>query len=109
MDQDFIRKKITELRVRKGISEYKLSMDLGHNKSYIAHISAGRTLPSLLELLYICDYFEISPSHFFDDSASHSLLAEQAYTMMKDLDDDDLLTLISLIQRLKSKNETKAV
>ena len=60
MDQDFIRKRITELRIQKGVSEYKMSMDLGHNKSYIAHISAGRTMPSLPELLYICQRTHIS-------------------------------------------------
>ena len=39
---NFIREKITQLRLDKGLSEYKLSLDLGHNKSYIQNISLGR-------------------------------------------------------------------
>ena len=35
MEMDFIRNRITELRVKKGISEYQLSYDLGHSKNYI--------------------------------------------------------------------------
>lgn len=34
MDEQFIRNRITELRVKKGVSEYRMSMDLGHSKSY---------------------------------------------------------------------------
>ena len=58
MNEDFIRKRITQLRIQKNVSEYKMSFDLGHSKSYIQSISSGRALPSLSELLYMCDYFE---------------------------------------------------
>ena len=34
MELDFIRTRITELRMKKGISESKMSGDLGHNKNY---------------------------------------------------------------------------
>lgn len=47
MDTTFIRDRITELRLQKGASEYKMSMDLGHSKSYIQSISSGKSLPSL--------------------------------------------------------------
>lgn len=32
MEMDFIRNRITELRVKKGVSEYQLSYDLGWHK-----------------------------------------------------------------------------
>ena len=32
MDNEFIRKRITELRIKKGVSEYKMSLDLGHSE-----------------------------------------------------------------------------
>ena len=64
MDTTFIRDRITELRLQKGASEYKMSMDLGHNKSYIQSISSGKSLPSLSEFLYICEYFDVSPKAF---------------------------------------------
>lgn len=52
MDENYIRNKISELRIKKGLSEYKMSLDLGHSKSYIQSISSGKALPSLSEFLY---------------------------------------------------------
>lgn len=34
MDEEFIRNRITELRLKKGVSEYQMSMELGQNRSY---------------------------------------------------------------------------
>ena len=51
---DFIRNRITELRMQKDVSEYKMSRALGHSKGYIQGISSGRSLPSLPEFLDIC-------------------------------------------------------
>ena len=53
MDELFVRNRITELRTKKGVSEYKMSMELGHSKTYIQSISSGRSLPSFSEFLYI--------------------------------------------------------
>lgn len=64
MNETFIRERITELRIQKNISEYKMSLDLGHSKSYIQSISSGKALPSMSEFLYICDYLEITPKEF---------------------------------------------
>lgn len=30
MDELFVRNRISELRTKKGVSEYKMSLDLGH-------------------------------------------------------------------------------
>ena len=68
MDLQFIRDRITELRLNKNISEYKMSMDLGHSKSYIQSISSGRALPSMSEFLYICDYLGVTPQEFFNEA-----------------------------------------
>lgn len=35
MDEEFIRNRITELRLKKGASEYQMSLALGQNRSYI--------------------------------------------------------------------------
>lgn len=77
MDTTFIRDRITELRLQKGASEYKMSMDLGHSKSYIQSISSGKSLPSLSEFLYICEYFDVSPKAFFDTETCDPQLIEQ--------------------------------
>ncbi len=51
MDEKFIRDRITELRINKGVSEYKMSLDLGHSRSYMQGISSGRSLPPMSEFL----------------------------------------------------------
>lgn len=101
MELDFIRNRITELRIRKGVSEYKMSQDLGHSRNYIQGITSGRSLPSVQELLYICDYLGIEPAAFFDEHKDERILVQKALEGMRDLPDKDLLTLISLIDRLK--------
>ena len=47
---DYIRNRITQLRIAKDVSEYQMSLDLGHSKSYIQGISSGRALPSMNDL-----------------------------------------------------------
>ena len=75
MDTQFIRDRISQLRIQKGVSEYQMSYDLGHSRSYIYNISSGKSLPPMAEFLQICDYFEITPSQFFDDSSENSCLS----------------------------------
>lgn len=104
MDLEFVRKRITELRMKKGVSEYKMSLDLGHSRSYIQSISSGRTMPSVQELMYICDYLEVSPAAFFDDKANDPILMQKAYEGMYALTDKDILILISLIERFRNEN-----
>ena len=105
MDGNFIRNRITELRLKKGVFEYQMSYDLGHSRSYIYNISSGRSLPPMAEFLEICNYFGITPSQFFDDSVENPLLLQSAIDELRKLDDDDIMLIISNIRRLtKGKN-----
>lgn len=100
MDEKFIRDRITALRIKKGVSEYKMSLDLGHSKSYIQSISSGKALPSLSELLYICDYLEVTPSDFFDSDADNPALVNKLISIAKRLSEEDLTALVSMAERL---------
>ena len=101
MNEDFIRKRITQLRLQKNVSEYKMSFDLGHSKSYIQSISSGRALPSMPEFLYICDYFGISPAEFFSTEDDEILKQKELRNEAKDLAGEDLELLIQLAKRLR--------
>ena len=79
MDEQFIRNRITELRVLKNISERKMSLDLGHSASYIRNISSGRSLPSMEEFLYICDYLDITPMEFLTMGNNPQLQSEKRW------------------------------
>ena len=100
MDDKFVRDRITQLRLRKGVSEYQMSYDLGHSRGYIYNISSGKSLPPLNELFSICDYFGITPAEFFDDSNTHPELVRKAIEGMKRLDDGDQLMILNHINRL---------
>lgn len=101
MNEDFIRNRITELRLKKGASEYQMSLALGQNRSYIQAISSGRSLPSMSQFLKICDYFEITPLQFFDSEAVNPQLIRKATDGMRKLKDEDIIMLIGLINRLQ--------
>ena len=103
MELEFIRNRITELRMKKGVSEYQMSLDLGHSRSYIQNIVSGRSLPSVQELLYICEYLGVSPSLFFSERTDNPILAQQICDSLNGLSDKDLIALITMIDRLKDK------
>ena len=105
MTDTFIRKRITELRLKKGVSEYKMSIDLGHSKGYIQSISSGRALPSLWEFIYICDYLEVTPKDFFDCDTNDPALINKLHKLSYGLSDADLMLLINLAERLSSTKQ----
>ena len=92
MDTNEIMKRITSLREQKGVSEYKMSADLGHSKSYMQGISSGRGLPSLSEFLYICDYLGVSPKEFFDTELEYPVKMKALVENLKKLSDEQLST-----------------
>ena len=66
MDTQFVRDRITQLRLKKGVSEYQMSYDLGHSRSYVYNISSGKSLPPMAEFLQICNYFNKNQNIVFD-------------------------------------------
>lgn len=101
MDESFIRQRITQLRIQKNVSEYKMSMDLGHSKGYIQSISSGRALPSMSEFLAMCDYFDITPLEFFDTNENEIIMLKELNHEVSDLNKDDIALLIQIARRLK--------
>ena len=63
--EEFIRARITELRLKKNVSEHRMSMDLDKSGSYIRGITNGLSMPSVKELMHIISYFEMTPYEFF--------------------------------------------
>ena len=101
--EKYVRDRITQLRLQKGLSEYKLSYDLGHSRGYIYNITSGKSLPPLTELFSICEYFDITPSEFFDDRISNPELIQKAVEGLKTMSDSDVLLILNHINRLQQK------
>lgn len=101
MEPNFVRDRITELRLKKGIAENRMSLDLGHSRSYMQSISSGRALPSMTEFLAICDYLEVSPREFFNEESTNGYLLNKILQEIRDMEDQDLLLLLDIIKRFK--------
>lgn len=100
MLEEYVKDRITQLRLQKGVSEYQMSYDLGHSRGYVYNISSGKALPPLKEFFAICDYFGITPQQFFDTSSQNPELIQKALDGMKKLNEDDLLMLLGIINRM---------
>lgn len=110
MYHDLIRQRITELRLMRNLSEYKLSMDLGHSKGYIQSITSGHSLPSLESFLEICEYFNITPSDFFLDIPS--LLhpnTQQILIQLQQLSDSELILIQSHINNYLEERKARNI
>ena len=105
MEIEFVAQRITQLRMKKNISEQQMSRDIGHGRNYIQNISSGHAKPSLTELLYMCEYLGVTPSEFFDEEIKEPILLRRAYEGLKKLDEKDLNVLIGLIDRLNEGKE----
>lgn len=105
MEMDFIRNRITELRGKKGLSEYQLSYDLGHSKNYVHNIVTGYSNPSVKELLYLIDTLGVTPRTFFDEAEEYRnpILVQQIIDEIKDMNDEDLEAVLIMVKRLSEK------
>lgn len=101
----FVADRITELRLKKNVSEYQMSLDLWRNKTYIQSITSGRNLPKMQQFFEICNYFEITPEEFFDQNLHNIPLYHKATDLLKEVDEDDLLAIISVLSRLSMKHK----
>lgn len=107
MDEQFVRNRITELRLKKDVSEYQMSLDLGKNKSYIQGISSGRSMPSMRQFFEICDYLEITPLEFFNTEIVEPPQLRRAVDLLMDLDPEDLEAVIPILLRLRKETDPK--
>ena len=89
------------MRIKKGVSEYQMSYDLGHSRGYVYNISSGKALPPLKEFFSICDYFQITPQQFFEEGTQNPELIQQAIEGMRQLDESDMRLVLEIINRLR--------
>ena len=88
--EKYLRDQITKLRSQKGISEHRLSLELGKSGSYIRSITSGATMPSMKELFNIMAYFEVSPPEFFSGLKEKNSLRAALEEKLQQLSNEDL-------------------
>ena len=87
MNEQFVRERITQLRLRKGVSEYQMSYALGHSRGYINNITSGKSLPSMNE--------------FFDEHNAYPELQNKMIKGLHHISEDDFKLILQFIKRLQ--------
>ena len=103
----YLRNRLLSLINEKNLSEYQLSLDLGHCQGYIHSITSGRNLPSMNAFFDLCTYFELTPCEFFDSNLHNPTLMHKIIESINKLSDDDQLLLLTVLNRMitnKSKS-----
>ena len=95
--EEFITR-LTELRVKHGVSARDMSLSIGQNASYINNIENGKALPSMTVFFYICEYFNISPQEFFSYENPNPEKTKQLEYDLHLLTDNQLNIVINLVK-----------
>ena len=103
INKDFIRERISDLRIQKGVSEYQMSLELGHSKSYIQSISSGKSLPSMPEFLSICEYLGVTPKDFFDNKNENPKLFSDIQKELLQMSTKDMELILKIAKRLNTQ------
>ncbi len=104
-DISFIAKRIYELRIQKDISSRKLSLELGLSNSYITQVENGQKVPSLENLINICNYFNITLAEFFSTMENNQPLSPEIKAIvdsLKSLSSEDVGLIRKIAERFKS-------
>ena len=95
--EDFITR-LTELRIKHGVSARDMSLSIGQNASYINNIENGKSLPSMTVFFYICEYLNISPQEFFSYKNPNPEKTKQLENDLNLLTDDQLNIILTLVK-----------
>ena len=98
---EFVRSRITELRIAKGVSEHRMSLDLDKCGSYIRGITSGRALPSLGELFNICAYFDMTPADFFAPLAVEDTSLAKLNKRLQAWSDEDISKVLAFVDMIE--------
>lgn len=100
---EFVRKRITGLRLEKGVAEHRMSLELGKSGLYIRGITSGGALPSVKELFNIMDYFDIGPVEFFAPLADGQSQLAKLCEKLRQLDETELQKVDTFLSWITEK------
>ena len=90
--EDFFRDRLRFLRNERKISAREMSLALGQNETFINKIETGKSSTTIASFLKICEYLQVTPETFFNDSIQNSIL-----------DDREILQYIHRLKPLQSE------
>ena len=100
MDRETFCKRLSQLRISKGVSARDMSLSIGQSPNYINVIEGGKNYPSMESFFYICEYFGITPQEFFDRGNLYPAQLGPVVEDLKNLDQETLAHVAALVRRL---------
>lgn len=100
---EFFYKRLTQLRLQKGVSARDMSLSLGQSESYINKIENRHTLPSFTGFLYICEYLNVTPQEFFNDQISSPQKTKELFCELEKLPPKYIEHILQIVQDLNTK------
>lgn len=101
MEREDFCKRLTQLRMNRGVSARDMSLSIGQSPNYIIGIEGGKNYPSMETFFYICDYFGITPKEFFDIESTNPSKATELMEIVKSLPNEQLDLFIALGKAVK--------
>lgn len=101
MEKEEFIKRLTEIRMNKGVSARDMSLSLGQSPGYINNIENGVNLPSMTVFFYICEYLGITPKDFFDIDNNDPAKIKELVSAAKGLNRSQLEHVIAIINDIK--------
>ena len=80
-----------------------MSLSLGQNAGYINNIETGKALPSMAVFFAICDYLDITPMEFLDESSERPEELRRLMDNMKKLNKRQLKNISEIVEDLIKK------
>lgn len=102
MYKDFFAKRISELRMSKGVSAREMSLDIGQNSSYINRIENRKVFPSMQVFFYICEYLKITPEEFFRNENNDTLKVKEIENKLRNMSDRQLDIVCRIIDDMEN-------
>lgn len=104
MYEDKFSNRLSQLRMKKGVSAREMSISLGQNPGYINSIESGKALPTMSNFFYICDYLDISPMEFFNFDINNPKETDMLYNAINQLTDSQFKNIKEIVNDLNNTN-----
>ena len=93
-------RRLTQLRMQKGVSARDMSLSIGQNTGYINSIENGKNFPTMKNFFYICEYLHITPKEFFEDGSADPETIRKMVENLKRLDGEQVDALSKIVEGL---------
>ena len=108
MYEEEFSKRLSQLRINKGISARNRSLSISQNPGYINTIENRKALPTMTNFFYICEFLSITPQEFFDTGANNPEKLNILIKYLKQMDNKQINALTTIAEGLSEKLSTSS-